>query len=379
MIKRNQLEQNVRKALDRSPVVALLGPRQCGKTTLARTFLRPNETTYFDLEDPVTARSLEQPMTVLSELRGLVVIDEAQRRPEIFPILRVLVDREENPARFLLLGSASPDLSRQAAESLAGRVEVVEMGGFSLSEIGEVHRRDLWMRGSFPRSVLAKNEEDSYVWRRQFIRSFLERDLGLLGFGMSPAAMSRFWTMLAHVHGHIWNANELAASLGCSGQTARNYLDALEQTYMVRRLMPWFVNLGKRVVKSPKVYVRDSGLFHALLGVEDYESLVAHPKLGASWEGYVLEQILRQIPGEDAFFHAVHAGSELDLYLPARNWGIEMKRNDAPGRTRSMHVVMEDLKLEKLTVVYPGTKSYALSDKIEVLSLPALLQKLTQK
>jgi predicted AAA+ superfamily ATPase len=376
MISRSEIQNSIRVGLRRSPVVALLGPRQCGKTTLARTFLSSESSNYFDLEDPVTLQSLEAPMSVLAELRGLVVIDEAQRRPGLFPVLRVLVDREDNPARFLLLGSASPDLSRQAAESLAGRVEILEMGGFSLEELGAERGPDLWMRGGFPRSVLAMTDADSYVWRRQFIRSFLERDLGQMGFGMSPAAIGRFWTMLAHVHGHIWNASEVAGSMGCSGQTARNYLDALEQTYMVRRLQPWFANVGKRVVKSPKVYIRDSGLFHALLGVEHFAGLVAHPKLGMSWEGYVLEQIFRSIPDEDMYFHAVHSGAELDLYLPNRGWGIEIKRNDAPARTRSMNIVSEDLNLNRLTVVYPGERSYKLAEQIEVVGLPKLLQQL---
>jgi predicted AAA+ superfamily ATPase len=360
--------------LGRSPVVALLGPRQCGKTTLARTLLAPDSPNYFDLEDPVTLRSLEAPKSVLGNLEGLVVIDEAQRKPELFPVLRVLADRDRNPARFLLLGSASPDLSRQAAESLAGRVEILEMGGFSLRELGTKHEQNLWIRGGFPRSVLAGTETDSYVWRRQFIRSFVERDLGQMGFGMSPAAMNRFWTMLAHVHGQIWNASEIAGSLGCSAPTARNYLDALEQTYMVRRLQPWFVNIGKRVVKSPKVYIRDSGLFHALLGLEQFGSLVAHPKLGVSWEGYVLEQILRGLPDEDAYFHAVHSGGELDLYFPNRDLGIEIKYNDAPSRTRSMKIVCDDLNLKHLFVIYPGTRRYSLSDQIEVMGLPELLQ-----
>ncbi|MCC5846120.1 MAG: ATP-binding protein [Verrucomicrobia bacterium] len=376
MITRSEIRNNIETGLRRSPVVALLGPRQCGKTTLARTFLSSKTTNYFDLEDPVTLRSLEAPKSILESLQGLVVIDEAQRRPDLFPVLRVLADREENPARFLLLGSASPDLSRQAAESLAGRVEVLEMGGFSLRELGEANGRSLWMRGGFPRSFLAKTEADSYVWRRQFIRSFLERDLGQMGFGMSPAAIGRFWTMLAHVNGQIWNASELAGSMGCSGQTARNYLDALEQTYMVRRLQPWFANLGKRVVKSPKVYIRDSGLFHALLGVETYANLVAHPKLGVSWEGYVLEQIFRVLPDEDAYFHAVHSGGELNLYLPNRDMGIEIKHNDAPSLTRSMNIVRKDLNLKKLFVVYPGTRPYTLSEDIQVLGLPDMLEQL---
>lgn len=373
MIDRNELKVRIKEGLRRSPVVALLGPRQCGKTTLARTFLDPAHSAYFDLEDPVTAMNLEQPMSILSGLTGLVVIDEAQRQPELFPILRVLVDREKNAAQFLILGSASPDLSRQAAESLAGRVEVIEMGGFSLDEVGEERMRELWIRGTFPRSLLAEREEDSVVWRRQFVRSFLEQDLRQLGFGMSPSAMGRFWTMLAHVHGQVWNAEELATSLGVSGQTARNYLDALEQTFMVKRLLPWFSTIGKRLVKRPKVYVRDSGIFHSLLGVADEASLLTHPKLGASWEGFVIEQILRVLGDEPAYFHAVHSGAELDLYLPERGWGIEIKHADAPRRSRSMTVVMEDLKLQHLWVVVPGSRGYELGDHMQVVGLSTLL------
>jgi len=379
MIDRESLRNRVKEALRRNPVVALLGPRQCGKTTLARTFLDPEDSAYFDLEDPVTAMNLEQPMSVLSGLKGLVVVDEAQRQPGLFPILRVLVDREEHSAQFLILGSASPDLSRQAAESLAGRVEIIEMGGFTLAEVGEDQMRSLWIRGSFPRSLLSEREEDSVMWRRQFVRSFLEQDLRQLGFGMSPAAMGRFWTMLAHVHGQVWNAEELATSLGVSGQTARNYLDALEQTYMVKRLLPWFSNIGKRLVKSPKVYVRDSGIFHSLLGVADQTSLLSHPKLGASWEGFVVEQILRQLGDEPAYFHGVHSGAELDIYLPERDWGIEIKHADAPRRTRSMTVVMKDLNLKQLWVVIPGHRESDLGENMHVVGLHRLLQVLGEK
>lgn len=266
MLLRQQYKQSIEKALSRAPVVALLGPRQCGKTTLAREFLPSVSPAYFDMEDPLVAQLFENPLQVLSGLRGLVVIDEAQRRPGIFPILRVLADREGAPARFLILGSASPELARQASESLAGRVEIIELRGFDLSEVGDEATDRLWLRGGFPRSFLAADDEDSRVWRRQFIGTFLERDLAALGFGMSPALMGRFWSMLAHYHGQIWNGSEIAASLGVSHHTARAYLDALEQTYMVRRLLPWHANLGKRLVKSPKIYFRDTGMLHALLG-----------------------------------------------------------------------------------------------------------------
>jgi predicted AAA+ superfamily ATPase len=367
MITRSRYEERIALGLGRNPVVALIGPRQCGKTTLARKILPVEAAGYFDLEDPVVARAFENPMSLLSPLRGLVVIDEAQRRPEIFPVLRVLADRESAPARFLLLGSASPDLSRQAAESLAGRIEIIEMGGFDLSEIGESGWHGLWLRGGFPRSYLSSGEGDSFEWRRQFVRMFLERDMAQLGFGASPAAMGRFWTMLAHYHGQLWNGSEIAASMGISPQSSRNYLDALEQTFMIRRLLPWYVNVGKRLVKTPKIYFRDSGIFHALQNIASGEQLISHPKLGASWEGFVLEQVLRQLPGEEAYFYAVHSGSELDLYLPHRRLGIEIKRQDAPQKTRSMDIAIEDLKLDRLLVVYPGTRAYAIDDTIRAV------------
>lgn len=373
MISRNQLLQRVETGLRRNPIVALIGPRQCGKTTLARAFLSPAAGSYFDLEDPFVSQAFADPMSTLANLRGLVVIDEAQRRPEIFPTLRVLADRANEPAQFLILGSASPDLSRQAYESLAGRVEVVEMGGFQLDEVAYDDRDDLWLRGGFPRAFLAASQEDSYEWRRQFIRMFLERDLAQLGFGIAPATLGRFWTMLAHYHGQLWNGSEIAASMGISPQSSRNYLDALEQTFMVRRLLPWHVNVGKRLVKSPKIYFRDSGIFHALQGIADLSGLIAHPKLGASWEGYAIEQLLQRLRGEDAYFYAVHSGSELDLYLPLRNLGIEIKRMDAPKRTRSMDIAIEDLKLKQLLVVYPGSRGYELSDRIRVVPLAEAL------
>jgi predicted AAA+ superfamily ATPase len=371
MINRIKYLDRVQAGLRRSPVVALIGPRQCGKTTLARQVLPRESPLYFDLEDPVVAAAFESPMSSLAPLRGLVVIDEAQRCPQIFPVLRVLVDREYNAARFLILGSASPELSRQAAESLAGRVEIIEMGGFDLGELSAGASHGLWLRGGFPRSFLAGSEEDSWEWRKQFVRTFLERDLGQLGFRMSPQVMGRFWTMVSHYHGQIWNGSEIAASMGISHQSARNYLDALEQTFMVRRLLPWFVNVGKRLVKSPKVFFRDSGIFHALQGIGSEQALIAHPKLGASWEGFALEQILANLRGEEAYFYAIHGGSDLDLYLPNRRMGIEIKRRDVPRMSRSMGIAIEDLGLEELMVVYPGERSFELDGKIRAVSLEA--------
>ncbi len=375
MIDRVGYKSRVAKALTRAPVVALLGPRQCGKTTLAREFMPAVSPQYFDLEDPLVAHLFDQPRQLLEPLRGLVVIDEAQRRPELFPLLRVLADRDSTPARFLILGSASPELARQSAESLAGRVEIIELGGFSLEETGLAAADSLWLRGGFPRSFLAPDDEDSRVWRRQFIATFLERDLAALGFGMSPPLMGRFWTMLAHYHGQIWNGSELAASLGVAPNTARAWLDALEHTFMVRRLRPWHANLGKRLVKSPKLYFRDSGLLHALLGIHDAMQLLTHPKLGASWEGFVIEEILRAGRPEEAWFYGVHGGSELDLLMikDGRRIGVEVKRADAPTLTRSLQIAQADLGLDEIRVIYPGTRTYALSDTITVQPLATSL------
>lgn len=373
MLQRQAHLDSVNRALQSNPVVALLGPRQCGKTTLARQILPEDSQNYFDLEDPAVAGLMENPMTALQSLRGLIVIDEAQRCPALFPVLRVLSDRPDQPAQFLILGSASPELSRQSAESLAGRVAIIEMRGFDLSEIPPGKTQALWQRGGFPRSFLARGAEESFVWRKNFIRTFLERDLALLGFGMSPAALGRFWTMLAHYHGQLWNGSEIAASLGVSPHTTRDYLDALEQTYMIRRLQPWHANLGKRLVKTPRIYFRDPGIFHSLAGIRDHASLLTHPKLGASWEGFALEEILRAHQPDGAWFYAVHSGSELDLvmHLRGRRIGVEFKRADAPRLTRSMTIAMQDLKLDELWVVYPGTRSYELADRATVRPLSA--------
>jgi hypothetical protein len=374
MINRGAYLDVIRAGLKRSPVVAVLGPRQCGKTTLARQVVPVGSPTYFDLEDPAVALLMENPMTALAALRGTVVIDEAQRQPGIFPVLRVLADRKERPATFLILGSASPDLSRQASESLAGRVEIVDLRGFDLGEVPRAESDKLWFRGGFPRSFLAETDEDSVRWRRDFIRTFLERDLAQLGFGMSPAALGRFWTMVSHYHAQIWNGSEIAASLGIAPNTARSYLDALEQTFMIRRLPPWHENVGKRLVKTPKIYFRDSGLFHALQGIATPEDLQVNPKLGASWEGFALEETLQVLKPLEAYFYAVHSGAELDLFLlhRGRRLGIEFKRQDAPQLTRSMRVAMEDLRLDALWVVYPGAREYQLEGRVTVRPLSGI-------
>jgi len=370
-ISRPSYRHLIERALAHNPVVAVQGPRQCGKTTMAREFVPETSANYFDMEDPAAWAVMENPMTALSPLRGLVVIDEAQRRPEIFPVLRVLADRSDAPAKFMVLGSASPDLRRQSSESLAGRVEVIEMSGFGLSEVGVVAERQLWLRGGFPRSFLAADDEASGRWRREFIRTFLERDLALLGFGLSPQLMQRFWTMISHYHGQIWNSTEVAASLGVAPNTARSYLDALSQTFMVRQLQPWHENIGKRQVKSPKLYFRDSGIFHRLQGIESWDAMQNHPKLGASWEGFALEETLKAATPDEAYFWAVHSGSELDLLMirSGRRTGVEFKRSDAPKMTRSLGIALADLKLDELVVVYPGIRSYEISDRVKVLPL----------
>jgi uncharacterized protein len=314
---------------------------------------------------------LNEPMTALRDLTGLVVIDEVQRRPELFPILRVLADRDGLPARFLILGSASPGLLRQSSESLAGRVETINISGMSLLDVGcEVHERH-WLRGGFPLSFLAANDEDSSVWRRNFTRTFLERDLPQLGIGTPAPTMLRFWTMLAHYHGQLWNAAEPARSMGVNESTTRRYLDLLEGVFMVRQLQPWHENLKKRQVKSPKVYFRDSGLLHQLLGIRTIADLLSHPKCGASWEGYIIEEIISSVQPDEVYFWATHAGAELDLLLfkDGRRFGVEIKRADAPRLTPSMRTAMNDLRLDRLLVVYPGTKRYPLAEGVEVVPL----------
>ncbi len=374
MVVRAIYQKDLRAALGRAPVAVLVGPRQCGKSTLAREFQAEGEVHFFDLEDPTAASALAQPMTALGSLRGLVVLDEAQRQPDLFPVLRVLADRGEATAKFLVLSSASPELSRQSAESLAGRVEVVELRGFDLGEVGPAATEDLWVRGGFPRSFLADSDEDSYRWRQTFLATFLERDLGVLGFGMEPAAMRRFWTMLSHYHGQIWNGAEIASAMGVSPHTTRKYLDALQQTCMVRVLQPWHENLGKRLVKSPKIYLRDSGLFHALQGIAGGSQLRMHPKLGASWEGFVLEEVLRVFQPDQTWFYSVHSGSELDLLFFHRGQriGVEIKHLDAPRLTKSMRVAWQDLRLDHLFVVYPGERRYAMDQGIECVPFSML-------
>jgi uncharacterized protein len=382
MLSRPGLELAVRRALARARAVVLTGPRQSGKTTLARHFLDPASPHYFDLENPLDARRLEQPMETLSPLRGLVVIDEVQRRPGLFAVLRVLIDRSDSPGQYLLLGSASPVLLHQAGESLLGRIETIEVTGFDLAEVsapaGDAAEAatQLWLRGGFPRSYLAASDADSFAWRRNAVASHAEVDLPQFGVNIAAPAMLRFWRMLAHVHGQIWSAADPARSLGVSEPTVRRYLDVLTQTLMVRQLQPWHANLGKRQVKSPKVYFRDSGLLHALMDVTTLPQLLSHPRCGASWEGFALEQVLRLARPDEAYFWATHQGAELDLLLlkGRQRVGIEFKRADVPQLTRSMQIALHDLGLDRLYVVYPGSRRFSLAPTVEAVPLWAVLE-----
>jgi predicted AAA+ superfamily ATPase len=375
MIARDRLLRRIRGALRHNPAVALLGPRQCGKTTLARMLVEPGSANYFDLEDAASLRRLDDPQTALGELRGLVVLDEVQRRPEIFPVLRVLLDRPRTPARFLLLGSASPALLQQSSESLAGRVEVIQPSGFTAEEIAYQRLERLWVRGGFPRSFLAASEPRSFTWRRHFMQTFLERDVPQLGIRVPAPQLERFWTMLAHYHGQIWNAAEPASSLGLSQPTVRSYLDLMTSVYMIRQLPPWYENLAKRQVKSPKIYLRDTGLLHALLGIRTRADLLSHPKLGFSWESFVIEQLLQAFEVDHAYFWATHQGAELDLLLMpgSRRIGVEIKRSDAPALTPSMRSALEDLRLNRLWVIYPGERRYTLHERVSVLPFTTAL------
>jgi len=374
MVVRTAILTAMNAALRRSPVVVLTGPRQCGKTTLARELLRPDSVNYFDLEDPASLVRLDEPMTALRPLQGLVVIDEVQRRPDLFPVLRVLADRRPQPARFLILGSASGDLLRQASESLAGRAERIVIDGFSLEEVGAAALDDLWRRGGFPVSYLAATEDDSLVWRGQFIMALLERDLPQWGVRVPAESLRRFWTVVAHYHGQLWRATDPSRALGVGESTVRRYLDLLTDAYMVRQLQPWHANLRKRQVKAPKVYVRDSGLLHRLLGIDTAKDLLSHPKVGASWEGFVIDQVLAGEAHEEAFFWATHQGAEIDLVLRRgdRLLGVECKRADAPRMTPSIRNALADLGLERVAVVYPGERRYPLADQVEAVPVADL-------
>ena len=374
MIQRESILNTLKYALNRSRVVVLVGPRQCGKTTLARQLLSEDSVNYFDLEDPASLGRLDEPMMALSPLQGLVVIDEVQRRPDLFPVLRVLVDRKDSSARFLILGSASGDLLRQNSESLAGRMERVTIGGFSLHELGAEVEQTLWLRGGFPLSYLAPTEADSGAWRKSFIQTLLERDFPQWGVRVPAVALRRFWSMLAHYHGQKWNAAEPARSLGVSESTTRRHLDLLTDALMIRQLQPFLVNIRKRQVKAPKIYIRDSGLLHQLLGVDTPKALMTHPKVGASWEGFVIEQVLTAVDYDEAFFWATHQGAEIDLVLRRGGelLGVECKRTDAPRMTPSIRVAQKDLGLARVAVLYPGSKRFPISDTVEAVPLSTI-------
>ena len=374
MINRDSLLNALNRALARSRVVVLTGPRQCGKTTLARELLDEESINYFDLEDPASLARLDEPLTARRPLRGLVVVDEVQRRPDLYPVLRVLADRGDSSAHFLILGSASGDLLRQTSESLAGRMEQVTIGGFSLDELGPEAEETLWLRGGFPLSYLAANEADSVAWRKSFIQTLLERDFPQWGVRVLAVALQRFWAMVAHYHGQTWNAVEPARALGVGESTTRRHLDLLTDAFMIRQLQPFHANLRKRQVKSPKIYVRDSGLLHQLLGIGSLKALLTHPKIGASWEGFVIEQVLRSVPHDEAFFWATHQGAEIDLVLRRGDelLGVECKRTDTPRLTRSIAIALEDLGLERVAVVYPGVKRFPLSEQVEAVPLSVL-------
>ena len=381
MIDRPEYIKQLSTALARSPVTALLGPRQCGKTTLARQFAELHSATYLDLESEPDVRRLANPQLALRDLNGLVVLDEIQRMPELFSVLRVLVDRPDAKSTFLILGSASPDVIRGVSESLAGRVEFIELAGFDLIETGAGTWRELWRRGGFPRAYLAETDADSLVWREGFIRTFLERDIPQLGISIPAAAMRRFWTMLAHWHGQTWNASELGRSLAVSDKTVRSYLDLLTGTFMVRQLQPWFENTAKRQVKAPKIYFRDTGLLHALLGLSSDAALLEHPRVGASWEGFVIEEVIRVLKADQAWFWAAHGSGEVDLLLmlDGKRVGIEVKFSEAPRVTRPMQKILRELSLAHLFVVCPTRDAYPVDSSISVwpvhriVDLPARL------
>ena len=374
LIKRPALLKQLKDSAKRSRVTALIGPRQCGKTTLARQLVSVDSINYFDLEDPESLARLAEPAVALRDLRGLVVIDEIQRKPDLFPVIRVLADRTPIPARFLVLGSASPALQRQSSESLAGRVETVTISGLSLHETGIQSHQRHWLRGGFPPSFLARTEADSLAWRKSFIQTFIERDIRQWGIGVPPAALMRFWSLLTHYHGQTWSAAEPARSLGISEPTVRNYLDILSGIFMIRQLQPWHASLKKRQVKAPKIYFRDTGLLHQMMGIRSEKDLLTHPKHGASWEGYVIEETIKATEPDEAYYWATHGGAELDLLLvkDGRMLGVECKRMDAPRLTPSMATALKDLKLEQIAVIYPGNKRYSLHDKVHAVPFAAL-------
>jgi len=380
MIERRGEIETILSLLGRYPVVGLIGARQVGKTTLARLIIKKTkrETHYFDLENPEHLARLADPMLALKDLKGLVVIDEVQSMPELFKVLRVLVDRPRQGARFLVLGSASPELIRKSAETLAGRIIYHELKGFSLEEIGVGNFSKLWLRGGFPRSYLARTNRQSYEWRKAFIRTFLERDIPQLGITIRSTTLRRFWMMLAHWHGQLWNASEFGRSFGVSDTTVRNYLDILTGALVIRQLLPWHENISKRQVKAQKVYVADTGLLHSLLGIRSLSELESHPKVGASWEGFVIEQTIQILKAraDECFFWATHGGAELDLLVirGRKRFGFEVKRTSSPEMTPSMRYAMSDLRLDFLDVIHAGDQTFQMGKRIRAVSFKRLLK-----
>lgn len=369
--------QEIEKKLRVNPVCALLGPRQVGKTTLAKMYIEkfnPEEILFFDLENPIDLGRLDNPMVALGHKSyRLIVIDEIQRRPELFPVLRVLVDQDRT-RQYLILGSASRDLIQQSSETLAGRISYIELPPLSLFEVKDSTK--LWILGGFPRSYLADSYTESYIWRQDYIQTFLERDIPSLGFDIPAKLLYRFWLMTSHYHGQIFNSSEIGKSLGVSHPTARKYLDILAGTFMIRILTPWFENLSKRQVKSPKIYFRDTGILHALLGIQNYNQLHNNPHLGSFWEGFALEEVIRtmQARPEECYFWATHADAELDLFIVqnGKRLGFEFKYVDVPKTTKSMHIAIEDLKLDHLAVFYPGNQIFPMTDKISAYGLETI-------
>jgi len=382
MIERSREIKTLRGLIARNPVVGIVGARQVGKTTLARSFVAQvrGSAHYFDLENPEDEARLGDPMLGLKELKGLVVIDEIQRLPGLFPVLRVLVDRPRLPARFLVLGSASPKLLRQGSESLAGRVVYHELKGLALDEVGIMNQERLWIRGGFPRSYLARTSAASQEWRAGFIRTFLERDLPQLGVNIRSTTLRRFWTMLAHYHGQIWNSSEFARSFGVADTTVRNYVDVLAAALVIIELQAWYENIGKRQVKSPKIYLADTGILHTLLNISHLRDLEKHPKLGASWEGFVISQVIRQLGAkpDECYFWGTHAGGELDLFIVRGRvrLGFEIKRTSSPRLTPSMRNASRDLKLKSLDVIHAGERTFPLGEGVRAVAFSKLLEDL---
>lgn len=380
MIDRPREIKTLRGIISRNPVVGIIGARQVGKTTLAHSFVAQmrGPAHYFDLENPEDEARLGDPMLALKELKGLVVIDEIQRLPGLFPVLRVLVDRPRPAARFLVLGSASPELLRQGSETLAGRIIYYELKSLALDEVGVIHHARLWLRGGFPKAYLAQTNAASDEWRRGFIRTFLERDLPQLGITIRSTTLRRFWTMLAHYHGQIWNSSEFARSFGVADTTVRNYLDMLTSALVVTQLQPWHENISKRQIKSPKLYLADSGILHSLLNITHMEDLERHPKLGASWEGFVISQVIRQLGArsEECYFWGTHAGSELDFLVVSGRLrlGFEIKRSSSPRLTPSIRNALKDLKLGSLDVIHAGERTFGLAERIRAVAFSRLLE-----